>query len=233
MKEFLQKLIHAKAKQKDDLFMCWKEIQKAVERRNMQSVYTHVRLCFWVPQVRGKWSKKEEKKLVKLQKKYEGNYYRIARIIGRHPANILQHWRLMKGIHLNEGWQPKEEERLLQAIKKVHNGEYPNGVIKWKKVAKILKTKNPQQCRDKWQSTLKDTITEKSHDKLIVEMVYSTDPIDTEDVNWGKVAEDLNQTSFQVRRRYKQLEKTIPNFQLMDFQEILDSLYSKYFENEK
>ncbi|KND03746.1 uncharacterized protein SPPG_01202 [Spizellomyces punctatus DAOM BR117] len=158
----------------------------------------------------GAWTDEEDAQLrtivaeLRVRPSDHGCWTRVAsRMVGRTRKQCRQRWEKISAARVVGPWTQEEDEQLLRAVA-THSG---NGRGKWTKVAAEVPTREPTQCRERYERCLKPDVkrgpwTTEEYERLRVLAMATLDRR-----NWAQMAAALGRADSEVKSRYRILEK--------------------------
>ncbi|CAG2187169.1 unnamed protein product [Mytilus edulis] len=194
----------------------------------------------------GFFSELELKKLKKLSRKYEnksGKYRLIADKMGRDCVSIQNKLNHRSKTVKRGTWTVEEEEALFKAVREVtglqHLNEIKQLVIPWRKVAKLIPTRDEQQCRKHFflfkhlklddASKLKTWGKEESY--RLIDILSNGDYSFETDIDWNEVNQsfvDVSPSASYIQLQFYRLKSGIPDFHRKSFSDVLEEINSSH-----
>lgn len=165
----------------------------------------------------------------------------IGRLLGRSPMSVILKYYSLPVIKGRRGaWTDDEVDILTKAVYRVTNTAEDQPVpfhgIHWPSVAKIVKTRAIFQCRQKWLGSLcwmKDKEEKKwtkQNELQLITRLYNSGVTQECDVDWMEVKCDFksNYPPQWLRNKWSEVKRKVPDYHLLEFEDILDYLYHVY-----
>lgn len=222
----------------------YQEIAKDICRA-MPNIYMKFLTMFNRTSNSGQFTKDEDRKLADLYARHGRKWSRIAREMGRTLCSVNH--RYYKCLDSDSGikghWKQEEIDRLKSAVRQLTNtnkGEEVLTGIKWRKVAKIVKTRNGLMCRQKWLNDvcwkdsypLSETVNSWNREKDVelITKIYESCIKEECEIDWLALHEDieLSRSPGWLHQKFSILKKrhcTSIDVINSDFEDIIDSLY--------
>jgi len=202
------------------------------EGRKQPSLYDFIRRRWHKDNYKGKFSAEEDEMLLGLVDEHGNNWKKIGGILERMPLNVRDRWREIKENYATGPWSPQENERLLRLVKLIM-GEgdlHTLTDVQWEAISSRLQTRSRQQCRTHFTRTIISGSGMQSMNTWLPEDDFeltsrikasgaeALDEIDWSEVRWTVWTYD------QMKKRWIQLVKRVPDYMFKSFTEIADSL---------
>ena len=216
--------------------------------RPLRDVYVKVRQICNPRNYKGEFTEEEKERLYTLQKQYGNKWEMIGEEMGRTGASVQHKFKKIKIQKETENgevknliqqgrWLKAEISKLEQAVLELTGSENRQSVgeqkIKWDAVAHVVGTRHPEQCRTKWYLELS---WKKPGEKLrkwkdsdrvqFVAELLKCGAQSEKLVEWELIAGNMRKpVSIQyMKRKWYDTKKLVPNYQALEFHEILDWL---------
>ncbi|XP_044169551.1 transcription termination factor 1-like [Acropora millepora] len=212
-------------------------------QRSIHAVYHCASRIYDETNYMGCYTDEETKELKRLFSIHGRDWITISQAMGRsnHSVAVKYYRTMMEDI--NKGsWADDETDRLKEAVYRVtdapEGGSVPFKGFSWQAVADIVKTRNSHQCRSQWLYRLcfrEDTIKSGKRwsaedDRKLITRLYTSGVTEECDVDWMDVKSefDINYPPQWCSFRWSQIKRGVPDYHLLDFEDVLDYLYQKY-----
>ena len=110
-----------------------------------------------------------------------------------------QEWKKQKRTLIKIKFTEEEDQKLLKIISNV-------GTKNWKEVAAQMKTRNPRQCRERWNNYLNPSLNDNpwtAQEDYLIEVLY-----DKYGTQWNKIAKHFNNRSDNsLRNRWMRIKR--------------------------
>ncbi|XP_066293526.1 transcription termination factor 1-like [Branchiostoma lanceolatum] len=203
--------------------------------RPLWNVYTKARYMFSNPEISGRWSPKEDRKLMKLYEKYGPRWALISKYLGRFEDNIKQRFRQRSK---NKGkWAPEESKKLIQAVQAVTGQQDVTNLtcaISWQECSHFMDNmRSATQCRVHWLSLVNwfsfqqgEPMWNPQRDLQLIDEIYQSEAEATYDIDWRAIAGKLSWVKHhsQVSKRWHSLRLRVTDWERKDLDDILDYL---------
>lgn len=187
-----------------------------------------------------------DQKIRALQAQYGNRWFKISELVQVDARVLSDYIRFAPHNNIKKGtWTEEENIKLIDKTKEVLDAESLEGTyrgIDWNQVATHIGNRNSEQCRRHFLMNLAWT---QNHDEpkqrwtkensvSLIERIHSCmydEGVDQEAyLDWDNIFLDFpNCVSYlKLQVHWSQLKAVIPNYQLKEFQEIVDYLYNEY-----
>ncbi|XP_044169568.1 transcription termination factor 1-like [Acropora millepora] len=212
-------------------------------QRNLASVYYCASRIYDETNYMGCYTDEEMKELKRLVSIHGADWVTIGQAMGRSNHSVCHKYFTIMMEDTNKGsWADDEIDRLKEAVHRVtdtpEGGSVPFKAFSWQAVADIVKTRNLFQCRSQWLFRLcfrEDTIKSGKRwsaedDRKLITRLYTSGVTEECDVDWMDVKSefDINYPPQWCSFRWSQIKRGVPDYHLLDFEDVLDYLYQKY-----
>jgi len=207
----------------------WFEIAQSVPGRKVIAVYQQAHRMFSNVK-RGPWSDEERQQLDRLVAKHGCVWAKIGSLLNRLPDACRDRYRANHSTNKGE-WSTEEELLLKDAVKTCtdrHPQNINNEVIFWTSVAKIVGTRNYDQCRKKWRMLHRVSNSEwtEADTTTLVKRLYETAYHEESEISWYRISDGLKWNPNQCWFRWNQLKKSFD--QTLPFDSVIEKLYNTY-----
>merc|ERR1712100_766472 len=149
--------------------------------------------------------------------------------------NVRDRWREIKENYAVGAWTPEENERLLRPVKET-SGEgdvHTLTDIQWSAISTRIQTRSRQQCRNHYMRTqssgsgvqgMRGWLPEDDLELVTRIKESRVDAID--EVDWDEIRWTVWRDS-QMKKRWIQLVKRVPDYSYKSFHEIVDNLVQR------
>lgn len=235
----VKKFIHAKK--------FYFQLAKDLNNRSIHSCYLRARKLFHIYREDEKkgWTGTPEEfidDLERLVSIYGKKWTKIGHIVKRDAKNVSEIIRWHRKNAIKGHWSEEEEEQLIHAVKTVIQSEDVAGIyygIQWEEVAKLVPTRNSQQCRQHWllntcwKINQDNKPRERWKDADTIRLIYHLYRLPTDDekdVDWDELALKFdNVASYaSLKQKWAYFKQKVPGYQNKDFEDIITYLYCKY-----
>lgn len=189
---------------------------------------------------KGKFTKEESDKLLRMHAEMGNKWKVIGEALGRSPNSVRDHFRILQKKVSSGPWQPIEEERLTEVVLQTTGtklGEDISSGVPWQNVADQLGTRNAHQCRHKWYSELnwklqlkarnQPEVWQDSDDVFLIQCVLQQGVEDTSEIEWNSICEAFQynpRSSYFLQARLRVLMARVSNYQHMPLTQVLEEL---------
>ena len=228
--EFMSKQRGEKRDPRTDEF--WSELHRALPHRMLYSIYHHSRRIFHPLNYVGQWTADEDELLLRLVSEHGHRWELIGRQLGRLGQNCKDHYREIRENFARGPWTPAEEDRLRMAMIDMYPEGVPYTHINWNEVAKKVPTRSVRQCRIKWYFGMSNKRTDTSRwkyedDLELIQRVYRSGAKDVTEIRWDAIPDEgFPRNPALCHRHFWMLMKRLPNYEKMEFEELLERLMS-------
>ncbi|CAH1272220.1 DMTF1 [Branchiostoma lanceolatum] len=203
--------------------------------RPLWNVYTKARYMFSNPEISGRWSPKEDRKLMKLYEKYGPRWALISKYLGRFEDNIKQRFRQRS--KRKGKWAPEESKKLIQAVQAVTGQQDVTNLtcaISWQECSHFMDNmRSATQCRVHWLSLVNwfsfqqgEPMWNPQRDLQLIDEIYQSEAEAAYDIDWRAIAGKLSWVKHhsQVSKRWHCMRLRVPDWERKDLDDILDYL---------
>ncbi|CAH3029920.1 unnamed protein product [Porites evermanni] len=189
----------------------------------------------------GKYSEEEVRELKRLHTVHGADWVTIGQLLGRSRMSVNRKYSKLPTTEGGRGTWTEDEvkclkEAVYQVTKTAEDQPVPFHGIYWPDVAKIVKTRNIEQCRRKWLENLSWMNDEeekkwtKQNELRLITRLYNSGITQECDVDWMEVKSDFksNYPPQWLRKKWLEVKRKAPNYHQMEFEDILDYLYHVY-----
>lgn len=223
----------------------YKELGKGIQRPVI-AIYQCARRIYDEKNYVGKYTESELQELKRLVKVHGSDWVGISAVMDRSTMSLNRKYaKLVKGEENRGTWTEEEVQRLNEAVHYITNtseGEAVYHDIYWPAVSQMVKTRGPDKCRQKWLDKLCWSMNDKkvqrwrrSDDIKLVTSLYESGCVEEFDVDWMDI-----QSAFETKysphflyEKYSKLKKRVPNYQMVNFEDIVDYLYRLFVSAEE
>lgn len=254
--EDLQWLLPKRGGKRDDADAkkgCWSEIAKCLEGRTLKSIYAFGTRIIDPGNQMGAWTQDETSKLVALVDEHGRKWARIADEIGRSPEACHLHYRNVEGgaNHKTGKWDEVEVTKLHVLIKaqltdkgfkaeecnfetvKLDTEFKQRVSIQWTKISKLLGSRNPQQCKDKFFQGMQTVAQAKKYhekdDAAFLIRLQRTGARDAKAVDWDSLMPE-KYVGTVLKGRWEELSRNVAEVKKLSFDKQVARMIEVYFE---
>ncbi|XP_023216563.1 transcription termination factor 1-like [Centruroides sculpturatus] len=222
------------------------QLAEDLNNRTIHSCYLRARKLFHPYRDENKkgWvgtSRDEVEDLQALVSVYGDKWTKIGHMVNRDGKNISEIIRWHRKNAVKGHWSAEEEENLIEAVKNVLQVNDVAGVyygIQWEEVAKLVPSRNSNQCRQHWLLNTcwkinNDKPRERWKDTDTVRLIYHLYRLSTDnekDIDWDALASEFdNVASYaHLKQKWLHFKQKVPGYQNKDFEDIITYLYCCY-----
>ncbi|XP_045164326.1 cyclin-D-binding Myb-like transcription factor 1 [Mercenaria mercenaria] len=222
---------------KDDRKQFYRTIAKGLQRP-LFSVYRRVTRMYDQKNHMGKYSYDEKVKLKELRAKHGNDWATIGQALGRSASSVKDKCRLMKETCNSGKWLPEEEKRLTQAVYDLTGGRPGEDIVhglSWALVAEKVITRSEKQCRTKWLNYMNWKMKggkewTREEDMNLIIRVAGMEVTDDTEIDWDELARNWESARSPqwLRGKWWSLKRHIPDYQILPFNELLESMKTFY-----
>lgn len=223
-------------------------VARALPGRYVHSVNAYITAKYHAYNRCGSWTPEEDEMLLKLHELNGSNWAVIQKEMRRSGRNCKDRLRCIRANQLDNiqrsTWSIDELEKLCSIVYEYQDTHGTNAQINWKLIETKMETRSEFQCREKWNSGLcnkersmepcvwiyfNSTPFSHEEDEAICNALKECDLFHEQDIVWSSIAVNLkNRNISNVRRRWEQLKKTVPNpMSYLTFDDLLNAVIAK------
>ncbi|XP_052779000.1 cyclin-D-binding Myb-like transcription factor 1 [Mya arenaria] len=225
---------------KDDRKQFYRTIAKGLQRP-LFSVYRRVTRMYDQKNHMGKYTNEEMMKLRELRMKHANDWASIGQALGRSASSVKDKCRLMRDMCNSGKWLPEEEKRLTQSVYELAGGQPGEDIVhglSWACIAERVVTRSEKQCRTKWLNYMNWKMKggkewTREDDMELIIRVSNLGIDDDSDIDWDTLAKDWQSARSPqwLRGKWWSLKKNIPDYNIIPFNELLNSMKTFYLLN--
>lgn len=222
---------------KDDRKQFYRTIAKGLQRP-LFSVYRRVTRMYDQKNHMGKYSYDEKVKLKELRAKHGNDWATIGQALGRSASSVKDKCRLMKETCNSGKWLPEEEKRLTQAVYDLSGGRPGEDIVhglSWALVSEKVITRSEKQCRTKWLNYMNWKMKggkewTREEDMNLIIRIAAMEVTDDSEIDWDDLASNWESVRSPqwLRGKWWSLKRHIPDYQILPFNELLQSMKTFY-----
>lgn len=231
---------------------CWSEIAKCLQGRTLKSIYAFGTRIIDPGNQMGAWTQDETNKLITLVEEHGRKWAKIADEIGRSPEACHLHYRNVEGgaNHKTGKWDESEVAKLYVLIKAqlTDKGFKPDECnfetlkldteikqrvsIQWTKISKLLGSRNPQQCKDKFfqgmQTVAQANKYKEKDDAAFLIRLQRTGARDARSVEWNELMPEKYPGTV-LKGRWEELSRNVSEIKKLSFDKQVSAMIEFYF----
>jgi len=194
-------------------------------------------------QKQGLWMDDEDARLLSAVRDLGQSWEKVSLRVCRTASDCKDRYRnhlAKKENRISGKWAPEEEHKLTNIIAQISAQQGPDtrNITLWGQVSEQMSfTRSPQQCRDKWNESLRKTLNNGGHTTywttqdayILVHKVDALNVQDDTEINWNTLVDPAwNWTGRDLRRRWKALKSKAEDSGNKTHAEIMDILRAAY-----